>query len=498
MENKYALSVSGLSKAYPGVQALSSVDLDIRQGDVHALMGENGAGKSTLIKMISGAEIPDEGSIEIFGTFYTHMEPILAKSLGIATIYQEFTVFPHLTVAENIFMGEKIGSGPFINRSQWNEKAKSIFESINVKMDVEKKVAELTTAYVQLVEIARALAKDAKVIIMDEPTAPLSNHEVDGLFETIRTLKARGVTIIYISHRIGEIFEISDCITVMRDGCKVADLETAKTNRQEVIFHMVNRKIEDNIPRRAVKLGDVVLDVKNICGNGNIRVDNVSFALRAGEILGLGGLVGAGRTEVSRLIFGADLLTGGEIWIDGKPAKIASPKVASEMGIGLIPEDRKQHGAVLQMSIRNNISLPIVKRLSRNGFMSFKSEQDSVKEQFDALRIKAPSMDQLVKNLSGGNQQKVVVAKWLASKCRILVLDEPTRGVDVGAKQELYKLINTMAEQGLAILLISTEMEELLGLSDRLIVMCEGKMTGTIEREEFSQERVLTLASGNM
>jgi len=498
MDDKYVLSVRELSKAYPGVQALSSVDMDIREGDVHALMGENGAGKSTLIKMISGAEVPDEGTIEIFGKSYGQMEPALAKSLGIATIYQEFTVFPYLTVAENIFMGEKTTSGPFVNRSSWNERAKSIFESINVEIDVQKKVVELTTAYVQLVEIARALARDAKIIIMDEPTAPLSNNEVEGLFETIKALKKRGVTIVYISHRMGEIFEISDRITVMRDGCKVADLETAKTDRQALIFHMVNRKIEDNIPRRTVKLGDVVLEAKSICGNGNIKVQNVSFSLRAGEILGIGGLVGAGRTEISRLIFGADALIGGEILVDGKVAKITSPKTANELGIGLVPEDRKHHGAILPMSIRNNISLPIVKKLSRNGFMNFKSERETAQKQYDALNIKAPSLNQLVKNLSGGNQQKVVVGKWLASKCRILLLDEPTRGVDVGAKQELYKLINTMAEQGLAILLISTEMEELLGLSDRMIVMCEGKMTGAIERDEFSQAMVLALASGNM
>jgi ABC-type sugar transport system ATPase subunit len=399
---------------------------------------------------------------------------------------------------KGVYIGEKTGTNPFINRGKWNESAKGIFESINVNIDVEKKVAELTTAYVQLVEIARALAKDAKIIIMDEPTAPLSNHEVDGLFKTIQTLKARGVTIVYISHRIGEIFNISDRISVMRDGCKVADFVTAKTNRQELIFHMVNRKIEDNIPHREVKLGDVVLEAKKICGKGDIKVKDVSFTLKSGEILGLGGLVGSGRTEVSRLLFGADELTGGEILIDGKPVEITSPKSASKMGIGLVPEDRKHHGAILPMSIRSNISLPIVKRLSRYGFMDFKSEQEYAKEQFEALRIKAPSLGQMVKNLSGGNQQKVVVAKWLASKCRILILDEPTRGVDVGAKQDLYTLINKMAEQGIAILLISTEMEELLGLSDRLVVLCEGTMTGVIEREDFSQEKVLTLASGNM
>lgn len=493
-----ALSVRGLSKAYPGVQALDKVDIDIRQGDVHALMGENGAGKSTLIKMISGAQTPDEGTIEIFGQSFAHVEPNVAKALGIATIYQEFTVFPDLSVAENIFVGEREGKAAMIDRRKWNEEARKVFERIHVKIDVEKKVSELTTAYVQLVEIARALAKNAKIIIMDEPTAPLSNNEVDSLFEIIRTLKKQGVTIIYISHRMGEIFEISDRITVMRDGCKVIDFDTDKTTREELIFHMVNRKIEDNIPRRNVKLGKEILEVKNICGDGNVKVKNVSFKLHEGEILGLGGLVGAGRTEVTRLIFGADKLVKGEILMDGKPVKIHSPQTAVKLGIGFVPEDRKLHGAVLSMSIQDNISLPIIKRISKTGFMDFKKEEEIAKEQFDALRIKAPTMRQLVQNLSGGNQQKVVVAKWLASRCRILILDEPTRGVDVGAKQELYKLINTMAEQGLAIILVSTEMEELLGLADRLVVMCEGEMTGMLEYEEFSQESVLALASGNM
>lgn len=498
MDKNTVLSIKGLSKAYPGVQALDNVSLDVYEGEVLALVGENGAGKSTLIKMISGAAQPDAGTIEVFNVPYNRLEPAQAKALGVATIYQEFNVFPDLTVAENIFVGEETSSHIFANRKEWNHRAREIFETMHFRIDVEKRVNELTTAYIQMVEIARALAKKAKIIIMDEPTAPLSNDEVESLFEIIRTLKKQGVTIIYISHRLGEIFEITDRIVVMRDGCKVAEFDTDKTNRQELIFHMVNRKLEDKIPRRTVSYGDVVLEAKNICGRGNINVDDISFQLRAGEILGIGGLVGAGRTEVSRLLFGADKLVAGEILVDGKKVKIKSPVDANRLGIGLVPEDRKQHGVLLNMSIRHNVSLPIIRKLSKGSFMQFKREEETVTQQRDALQIKTPTINQLTKNLSGGNQQKVVLAKWLARQCRVLILDEPTRGVDVGAKQELYRLINALAEEGLAIILISTEMEELLGLSDRMLVLCEGKCTGYLERDAFTQENVLALASGNM
>ncbi len=499
MDNDIILSVKNASKAYPGVKALDNVSIEIRRGEVHALVGENGAGKSTLIKMIAGAEHPDSGTIAINGQEFPYLEPAQSKALGVATIYQEFNVFPDLTVAENIYMGEKFGnSAVFVDLKDWSKKAKAVFESINVGIDTDRRVAELTTAYVQLVEIAKALAKDAKILIMDEPTAPLSNAEVDGLFKIIRQLKSQGVTIIYISHRMGEIFELSDRITVMRDGCKIITLDTAKTTRQELIHHMVNRELDDQIPRRNVKQGEVILEAKKLCADGSVAIEDISFKLHAGEILGLGGLVGAGRTEVARVLFGADELVSGEILLDGKPIDIKSPEKASSLGIGLVPEDRKLHGAILELPILQNISLSIIKRISRRYFVDFKKEESVALEHFKSIRIKAPTMNQLVKNLSGGNQQKVVLAKWLASKCRILILDEPTRGVDVGAKQEIYKLINEMAEQGMAILLITTEMEELLGLSDRLVILCEGKCTGYLERKDFSQENVLALASGNM
>jgi len=498
MNNDIVVSVRELSKDYPGVKALDKVSLDIRKGEVHALIGENGAGKSTLIKMIAGAEHPDSGTIEIFGQQFTSLEPLLSKALGIATIYQEFNLFPDLTIYENIFMGEKFDRKVFPNLKQWEEDAKAIFKEMNVKIKVNKRVAEVTTAYMQLIEIAKAIAKDSKILIMDEPTAPLSNVEVDALFALIRHLKKKGVTIIYISHRMGEIFDITDRITVMRDGKKIITLDTDKTNRLELIHHMVNRDLGDNFPKREINNGDVVLEARHLCGNSSIAVKDVSFKLHGGEILGLGGLVGAGRTEVSRLLFGSDKLVSGEILIDGKLVNISSPKKAVLAGIGLVPEDRKQHGAIQELSIRENISLPIIKRISNSLFLDTDEENKRVVKQRDALSIKTPSLNQFAKNLSGGNQQKVVLAKWLASGCRILILDEPTRGVDVGAKQEIYKLIYELADQGIAILLVTTEMEELLGLCDRLLILSEGSCMGFIERNEFSQKSVLELASGNM
>jgi len=497
MEKKKILSAKNLSREYPGVQALDDVSFDLYEGEVLAIVGENGAGKSTLIKMISGADKPDSGVITINGEEYTSIRPAQSKALGIATIYQEFNVFPDLSVAENIFIGEEKGYKVFADRKSWKKKAEEIYSNMHFAIDVNKLVNQLTTAYVQMVEIAKALVVNAKIIIMDEPTACLSNDEVNMLFEIIQRLKEQGVTVIYISHRLGEVFEISDRIFVMRDGHKVAHFDTGTVKREDLVFHMVNRKIEDKISDRKRHIGKVVLEAKHLCGDGVIKVDDISFELHEGEVLGLGGLVGAGRTEVSRLLFGADKLVSGEILIDGKKVNITSPKVANKLGIGLVPEDRKQHGTILDMSIRNNVSLPIINILSKFGFIRFKTEESIVNEQKEALSIKTSSLNQLTSNLSGGNQQKVVLAKWLARKSRILVLDEPTRGVDVGAKMELYKLINNLAEQGHAILLITTEMEELIGLSDRLLILSEGKSMGFLEKECFSQQRVMELASGN-
>ena len=498
MGQDVVLSISSLSKSYPGVRALDNASLEVRRGEVHAIVGENGAGKSTLIKMISGAVHPDAGTIEVFGQKFAAIDPAQTGALGISTIYQEFNVCPHLTVANNLFLGENTSGKVFINYKEQRAKAQAVFDRIGVKIDVDKRVNELTTAYVQLVEIAKALTRDAKIIIMDEPTAPLSTVEVGLLFEIIKTLKAHGVTILYISHRMGEIFEICDRITVMRDGKTITTLNTNETTPRELIHHMVDRELGDLIPSRNAKRGDVVLEARNLCGDSAIKVEDISFKLHAGEVLGIGGLVGAGRTEVARLIFGADPLESGEILLNGKQFQINSPQAASNLGIGYVPEDRKHHGAVLELSIRENIALSSLERLSRGPFVDFAQVGKCVDDQIKTLRIKTPTMNQLVRNLSGGNQQKVVFAKWMARQCSILILDEPTRGVDVGAKQEMYKLINEMAEQNLAILLITTEMEELLGLSDRLMILCEGKCTGFLEKEDFSQERVLTLASGNM
>lgn len=494
MSDHCILSIKNLSKYYPGVQALDDVSIDFYEGEVHALIGENGAGKSTLIKMISGAAKPDGGVITFHGKNYEEMSPHLSKALGIEVIYQEFNLIPTLSVAENVFMGDEIKVNGMIDRKTLIEKTKSIFQSMKTNIDPMALVEDLPIAYMQLVEIAKSISRQVKVLIMDEPTAPLSNSEVEILFQLVRELKNKGVTIIYISHRLPELFEISDRLTVMRDGKKIITLNTAETTKKELIKYMVGREITETCPRREFKPGEVILEVKNITGNG---VKDIFFKVRKGEIFGLGGLVGAGRTELVRLLFGADKLENGEIWLEERKVRIQDPRQAVKLGFGLVPEDRKQHGAIQELSIRWNITLPILQKLSRLGVINRKKEDDCVTKHKDVLEIKTPSVDQAVKNLSGGNQQKVVLSKWMASQSKILIFDEPTRGVDVGAKQEIYKFMNNLARQGIAIIMISSEMEELLGMSDRILVLCEGRVMGELQKEEFSQENVLSLASGN-
>ena len=498
MENKseIVLSVRNISKRYVGIQALDDVSIDFEKGETHALIGENGAGKSTLIKMISGAETPDSGELVFGEQKFTSMTPHQAKSVGVATIYQEFNLFPALSVAENIFMGDEL----FSDKKQWiyhkNEfikKAKVVLDSMKINIDPLEKIENMTTAQMQLVEIAKAVAKEAKILIMDEPTAPLSTKETEDLFELIERLKAKGVTIIYISHRLEELYRISDRLTVMRDGRKIITSKTEDITRQDLIYHMANRKVDEIEFTPTWQKGDVVLEVENLCGNG---LKDISFQLRAGEILGLGGLLGAGRTELARLIFGAEVAESGKIILNGQEVTIKSPKQAVSKGIAYVPEDRKRHGAILSLPISWNITLPILKRLSPNGFIRKGEEKKLIMEKKEELLIKASSMKQSVASLSGGNQQKVVLAKWLASKPKVLILDEPTRGVDVGAKQEIYNLIAGFAEQGLAIIFISSDMNELLNIADRMIVLNEKRMIGALEKEEFSQQKVLAMASG--
>jgi ribose transport system ATP-binding protein len=491
-----ALSLRNISKRYVGIQALDSVSIDFQKGETHALVGENGAGKSTLIKIISGAESPDSGRIAFEDRSFGRMTPHLSRSVGVATIYQEFNLFPTLSVAENIFMGDEALSDNgdrFYHRKKYIDKAEKILQKMNINISPLELIEDLSTAKMQLVEIAKAMAKNAGILIMDEPTAPLSTNETEDLFELINRMKRQGVTIIYISHRLDELYRISDRITVLRDGKKIITARTKDITRQELIYHMANRKVEEIEFESTWDKGDIAFEARELCGNG---LKNISFELRRGEILGIGGLLGAGRTELARLLFGADKLESGTLFISGKPVTIKSPKNAVSYGIAYVPEDRKRHGAILSLPIDWNITLPILRRISNKGFIDKTKEKLIVDTQKNNLRIKAAGMSQNVDSLSGGNQQKVVLAKWLASSPRILILDEPTRGVDVGVKQEIYHLIGEFAKQGIAIMLISSEMDELLNISDRLMVLNEKRTVGFLEKREFSQKKVLAMASG--
>ncbi len=489
------LTVKNVTKTYPGVVALNNVSFEVRPGEVHALIGENGAGKSTLIKVLTGAIEPDSGSIEYDGQKYDKMSPSLSRSVGIAAIYQEFNLAPTVSVAENIFIGARLNDGAFVDFKKLYSEAEKVLQNFHVKISPKATVNELTVAYKQLVEIAKAIAQEAKLIIMDEPTAPLTDDEVDNLFEIVHQLKARGCAIIFISHRLEELFRISDRVTVMRDGEVISTNNTADITKHDLIKDMVGRDLSENYPSRNVEYGDVMLKVDKLCGN---IVSPISFELRKGEVLGLAGLVGAGRTELARLIFGADKKDSGDVYVDGKLAHITCPSDAVDAGIGLVSEDRKLNGVLLRKSISDNITVPILKRLSNGLFLDKGKEKNCVDKYKDALHIKTPSIYQLVGNLSGGNQQKVALSKWLAAECKVLILDEPTRGIDVGAKQEIYQLINHLAEQGLAIIVISSDMEEILGMADRLIILYEGKMTGKLEKADFEQTTVLRYASGEI
>lgn len=493
MEERNILELKHISKQYTGVKALDDVSISFRRGEVHALMGENGAGKSTLIKTLSGAIQPNDGEIVFEGTTYTHMEPHHAMELGIHVIYQEFNMMPELSVAENIFMGQQLGGGVLFNKSITEERAQKILDGMHVKINAKETVKNLSVANMQLVEIAKALTRDVKVLVMDEPTAPLTDAEVETLFEIVQMLKSKGVTIIYISHRIAEVFQISDRVSVLRDGRFIKTVMTNEVDRDELIRLMVGREVSDTYPKRDFAPGEVVLELRDVCGNG---VENVSFAVRSGEIFGLSGLVGAGRTETMRMIFGADPIDSGEVLLNGQPVHPKHPAEAVKLGIGLIPEDRKQQGLLLDLPIFTNISMATMRDISHFTVVNSRAEKENVNRLVEAVTIKTPSIAQLVRNLSGGNQQKVVLAKWLAANCKVLIFDEPTRGIDVGARHEIYKLMNELCRQGIAIVMISSDMEEILGMSDRIMVLCEGHQAGILEREAFSQETILSLASG--
>ncbi len=493
--SEYILEMRNITKTYPGVKALDDVSLSIKKGEVHAIVGENGAGKSTFIKVITGAITPDSGSIVYKEKQYAHFNPQQAKHLGIGCIYQEFNNFPGLTVAENILtFSEGYQYGRYkINYSRMQKDAKAIAERIGVKLDPKKLVSELSVGMQQIVEIARAVAENVELLIMDEPSAPLTNNEIDCMMDIVKELKKQGTAIIYISHRLNEVFRISDRVSVMMDGKLVTTLNTSQTNHDELVRHMIGRELKKTFPPRVTPVGDPVLKVEGLTGNG---VEDISFTLNKGEILGFAGLLGCGRTETMQLIYGAAHKEAGTILLHGKPIDMKSTAIALDNGVGLIPEDRKRHGGLLNQSIAWNITLSSLKKVSRGLVVNTKKEKEIAQTYKERLAIKTPSLAQSLKNLSGGNQQKVVVAKVLATNADIIIFDEPTRGIDVKAKQEIYDLIRELSENGKSIIMISSEMEEVIGLSDRVIVLHEGRMAGELSRNELSQEAILRLASG--
>ncbi len=495
MSEEYVLQLQHIRKEYPGVVALKDVTLELKKGEILALIGENGAGKSTLIKCCSGAVIPTSGKIIVNGKEFSSMTPQLAAENGIAIIYQEFNNVKELSAAENLFLGRPIRKGIVVDKKAMEREAAKAFEQLRIKIDPKSLMKDLTVGYQQMVEIAKAIQQNAKILIMDEPSAPLTSAEVESMFAVVERLRKEGISIIYISHRLEEIYRLSDRILVMRDGEYVKTLITKDSEVQELIQLMVGRELTETYPPRGdcIDENDVMLELKDVSGNGD---KNISLKVRKGEILGLGGLVGAGRTELAEMIFGAVPKQSGQMVYKGKEIDPKSPREAIDLGIALVPEDRKRHGAMLGISIKNNINMPIYERNSKLSVINSKLEMEIAEKYQKNMAIKTPSLHQLVKNLSGGNQQKVILGRWMAADSELIIFDEPTRGIDIGAKHEIYKLMNDLVEkEGKAILMISSEMEELMGMSDRIVVLAEGNVTGELQKDEFSQERIMAYAS---
>jgi len=487
------LEMCGIGKSFPGVRALNDVALSLRGGEVLALVGENGAGKSTLIKMLGGAHQPDRGTIRVAGGAVELASPAAANAAGIGVIYQEFNLIPELSAWENIFLGREASWG-FVRRKDERQQATKLFQQTGVDVPVDTPCGQLSIAQQQIVEIVKALSQDARLIVMDEPSAALTTQEVDRLFEMIRDLKRRGIGVIYISHRLDEVFEIADRVAVLRDGELVGEAPTHELTRQRMIEMMVGRNIEDEFPKRYHEIG---LPRLVVCELQHPKLaEEISFEVRSGEVLGLTGLIGAGRTEVARLIFGADRATGGSISLDGVQLDIRGPRDAIRAGICLLTEDRKQQGLVLGAGVRENFGLPNLPELSSFGFVHGGQERAACDSFVKRLNVKISHPQQLTGNLSGGNQQKIVLAKWLQRNAAVVIFDEPTRGIDVGSKYEIYLLINELAEQGKAVVMISSELPEVLGMSDRLLVMHEGRVTGAIEdAAAATQEQIMELAA---
>lgn len=488
------VSMKNISKNFPGVKALDHVQFELRSGEVMALLGENGAGKSTLMKILSGVYTRDEGSLEIFGKEYGDLTPRQAQEIGVAIIHQELNMCRHLSVAENMFLGREKAKAGVLSNAQMEEEAAKILEELKIDMDPGQVVGELPVSKQQMVEIAKALSTHARILIMDEPTSALTAREIEDLFRIIRDLKAKGCGIVYISHRLEELSHIVDRVTIMRDGQFITSMNFRDTTLDEIIANMVGREIKEKFPRVSCKKGKKVLEVRNL--NAGHMVRNVNFSLYEGEIVGFAGLMGAGRTETTRAIFGVDPKEGGEIILDGKPVTIRKPEDAIRAGIVLAPEDRKKDGLCTKLSIRHNIALPNLDLLcNKFGVINSQKELEMCDRVVENLKVKTPSVEVNTGNLSGGNQQKVVVGKWLARNSRVVIFDEPTRGIDVAAKVEIYNLMNDLKKQGIAVMFVSSEMPEVMGIADRIIVMCDGRITGEMSAEEATQSGILTLAT---
>ena len=489
------LELRGISKRFPGVIALNDVNLEVRAGEVHALLGENGAGKSTLIKTIAGVYRPDDGDIRVDGKTALIRSPHDAQALGISTIFQEFTLAPDMTVAENIFLGrEPLRFAPLaiVDRRALIRHTRDVLASLDLRIEPAAKVKHLGVAQQQMVEIAKALSLDARLIIMDEPTATLTAHEIERLFEAIDRLKRRGVAVIYVSHRLDEVKAICDRATILRDGAYIATVPVASTTIDEMIRLMVGRDLQDKFPKIAVEPREELLRVEGFTRKGVLH--DVSFSVRRGEIVGIAGLVGSKRTETARAIFGADPIDGGRILLRGRPVKVRTPADAIASGIALIPEDRKRQGIFALLSVRENVVLSALERFSRLGLLSLRRERQRAQQFISSLRVATPDLEKLARDLSGGNQQKVVIAKWLNTDAEVFLFDEPTRGIDVGGKIEVYRLMGELLSRGAAIVMISSELPEILGLSDRILVMREGRICGEFTRAEATEEKILNCA----
>ena len=492
--NEIIVSMQGITKSFPGVKALDNVQFELRAGEVMALLGENGAGKSTLMKILSGVYTRDSGTMEIFGKPYGNLTPKQAQEIGVAIIHQELNMCRHLTVAENMFLGREKRQGFVLSDAEMEKEAASVLNELKIDIDPRQVVGDLPVSKQQMVEIAKALSTHARVLIMDEPTSALTSREIDDLFRIIHKLKEDGCGIVYISHRLEELQHIVDRVTIMRDGQYITSMRFADTTLDQIIAHMVGREIKEKFPRVQCEKGKKVFEVRHL--NAGRMVRDVSFELYEGEIVGFAGLMGAGRTETTRAIFGVDPKESGEILLDGHPVQIRGPQDAIQAGIVLAPEDRKKDGLCTKLSIRHNIALPNLDLIcNKLGVVSSSKEEKMCERAVQNLKIKTPNVDVDAGNLSGGNQQKVVVSKWLARDSRVVMFDEPTRGIDVAAKVEIYHLMNQLKQQGIAVMFVSSEMPEVMGIADRIIVMCDGRITGEVMASQTTQSEILTLAT---